>query len=102
MSGGAGRSPLPIIVCSAPRPCFRPTDPQAGPTKSDGDRVSNYHGLKHPAIDPPGPDATYARGHGSAALPESAVKKIPLALVWLVPIVAVPLLVYSLMPFWTK
>jgi hypothetical protein len=35
-------------------------------------------------------------------LPESAVKKIPLFLVWLVPILAVPLLVYSLMPFWTK
>jgi len=35
-------------------------------------------------------------------LPESAVKKIPLFLVWLVPILAVPVLVYSLMPFWTK
>jgi hypothetical protein len=30
------------------------------------------------------------------------VKKIPLFLVWLVPILAVPLLAYSLMPFWTK
>jgi hypothetical protein len=35
-------------------------------------------------------------------LPESAVKKIPLFLVWLVPILAVPCMVYSLMPFWTK
>ena len=35
-------------------------------------------------------------------LPEGAVKKIPLFLVWLVPILLVPCLVYSLMPFWTK
>src|SRR3954463_475015 len=35
-------------------------------------------------------------------LPESTVKKIPLFVVWLGPILAVPLLVYSLMPFWTK
>jgi hypothetical protein len=35
-------------------------------------------------------------------LPESAVKKIPLMLVWLVPILAFIPLFYSLMPFWTK
>jgi hypothetical protein len=35
-------------------------------------------------------------------LPESTVKKIPLFLVWLLPLLAVPCLVYSLMPFWTK
>jgi hypothetical protein len=35
-------------------------------------------------------------------LPENAVKKIPLFLVWLLPVVAVPCLIYSLMPFWTK
>ena len=35
-------------------------------------------------------------------LPSSLARKIPLFLIWLVPIVAIPLLVYSLMPFWTK
>ena len=35
-------------------------------------------------------------------LPESVVKRIPLALVWLLPILALIPLAYSLMPFWTK
>ena len=35
-------------------------------------------------------------------LPESVTKKIPLALLWLLPILAFIPLVYSLMPFWTK
>jgi hypothetical protein len=35
-------------------------------------------------------------------LPESVVKRIPLALVWLLPILAFIPLAYSLMPFWTK
>jgi hypothetical protein len=35
-------------------------------------------------------------------LPETVTRKIPLALVWIVPILAIPLLIYSLMPFWTR
>jgi hypothetical protein len=35
-------------------------------------------------------------------LPEGVVKKIPLALLWLLPILALLPLAYSLMPFWTK
>lgn len=35
-------------------------------------------------------------------LPESTVKKLPLVLTWVLYIVAVPFLVWSLMPFWTK
>src|SRR5262249_15199560 len=35
-------------------------------------------------------------------LPASVVKGIPLALVWLLPILAFIPLAYSLMPFWTK
>jgi hypothetical protein len=35
-------------------------------------------------------------------LPERVAQKIPLALVWIVPLLAVPLLFYSLMPFWTR
>jgi hypothetical protein len=35
-------------------------------------------------------------------LPEHVTRKIPLALVWIVPVLAVPLLFYSLMPFWTR
>jgi Zn-dependent protease with chaperone function len=35
-------------------------------------------------------------------LPESVAKKIPLALLWLLPILAFIPLAYSLMPFWTK
>jgi hypothetical protein len=35
-------------------------------------------------------------------LPEHVTRKIPLALVWIVPVLAIPLLFYSLMPFWTR
>jgi hypothetical protein len=35
-------------------------------------------------------------------LPEHVTRKIPLALVWIVPLLAIPLLFYSLMPFWTR
>jgi hypothetical protein len=35
-------------------------------------------------------------------LPESVTRKIPLSLLWLLPVLAVIPLVYSLMPFWTK
>jgi hypothetical protein len=35
-------------------------------------------------------------------LPEGVAKKIPLALLWLLPILALVPLAYSLMPFWTK
>jgi hypothetical protein len=35
-------------------------------------------------------------------LPERAVKKIPLVLLWLLPTLAFIPLAYSLMPFWTK
>jgi hypothetical protein len=34
-------------------------------------------------------------------LPEQITKKIPLALIWLFPILAIPYIVYSLMPWWT-
>jgi hypothetical protein len=35
-------------------------------------------------------------------LPESMTKRIPLALLWLLPILAFIPLAYALMPFWTK
>ena len=35
-------------------------------------------------------------------LPEHVTRRIPLALVWIVPVLAIPLLFYSLMPFWTR
>lgn len=35
-------------------------------------------------------------------LPESVTRKIPLSLIWLLPVLAFIPLVYSLMPFWTK
>ena len=34
-------------------------------------------------------------------LPYSMTNKIPLTLVWLLPILAIPVVVYTLMPFWT-
>jgi len=36
----------------------------------------------------------------AAVLPENLTKKIPLALVWVVPIVLTPILIYSLKFFW--
>ena len=41
-------------------------------------------------------------GFLATLLPETVTKKIPLFLIWLVPLLAVPPLVYSLMPFWTR
>jgi hypothetical protein len=35
-------------------------------------------------------------------LPENVIRKIPLALVWLLPILAMAPLAYVLMPFWTR
>lgn len=35
-------------------------------------------------------------------LPESIARKVPMMLAWLLPILAVPVLVYSLMPWWTR
>jgi hypothetical protein len=34
-------------------------------------------------------------------LPEHVSRKIPLVLVWLLPILAIPYVIYSLMPWWT-
>jgi hypothetical protein len=34
-------------------------------------------------------------------LPERISKKIPLALVWIFPILAIPYVIYSLLPWWT-
>jgi hypothetical protein len=34
-------------------------------------------------------------------LPERVTGKIPLALVWIFPILAIPYIIYSLMPWWT-
>jgi hypothetical protein len=35
-------------------------------------------------------------------LPDNVARRIPLALVWVLPILALIPLAYSLMPFWTK
>ncbi len=37
----------------------------------------------------------------ATTLPESTSRKIPLALVWLLPLLAIPIMIYTLMPFWT-
>jgi hypothetical protein len=42
-----------------------------------------------------------ALGVVATMLPEPIVKKLPLWLVWLLPILAIPYVVYSLMPWWT-
>ena len=34
-------------------------------------------------------------------LPDRIIRKIPLSLVWILPILAIPYVVYSLMPWWT-
>lgn len=36
----------------------------------------------------------------ATVLPQGAVRKIPLALIWILPLVAVPILAYSLRSFW--
>jgi len=41
-------------------------------------------------------------GFLATLLPESVTRRIPLFLVWLVPLLAVPPLVYSLLPFLTR
>jgi hypothetical protein len=38
----------------------------------------------------------------AACLPEHITRRIPMALVWIMPVLAIPLLFYSLMPFWTR
>ena len=35
-----------------------------------------------------------------AALPQTVVRKIPLSLIWILPLVAVPILMYALRSFW--
>ena len=35
-------------------------------------------------------------------LPESMSRRIPLALLWVLPVLAVPIMFYTLMSFWTK
>jgi hypothetical protein len=42
-----------------------------------------------------------AIGVAATFIPEHIIKKIPLWLVWLLPILAIPYVVYSLMPWWT-
>lgn len=41
-----------------------------------------------------------ALGIVAMLLPERISKKLPLALVWILPILAIPFVVYSLMPWW--
>jgi hypothetical protein len=36
----------------------------------------------------------------ATALPQAVVRKIPLSLLWILPLVAIPILVYSLRSFW--
>lgn len=40
-------------------------------------------------------------GYLATLIPDTA-RKLPLSLTWLLPILAIPPLVWSLMPFWTK
>jgi hypothetical protein len=40
-------------------------------------------------------------GIAAMMLPESINKKLPLALLWVFPILAIPYIAYSLMPWWT-
>jgi len=42
-----------------------------------------------------------AIGIAAMFLPERIARKIPLLLVWVLPIAAIPYVVYSLMPWWT-
>jgi hypothetical protein len=45
--------------------------------------------------------AALALGLLAMMLPERITNKLPLALMWLFPILAIPYIVYSLMPWWT-
>lgn len=38
----------------------------------------------------------------AAFLPRNVTSKIPLFLIWLLPLIALPILAYVLMPFWTR
>ncbi len=42
-----------------------------------------------------------AIGIAAMFLPERIIKRIPLFLVWVLPIAAIPYVIYSLMPWWT-
>lgn len=41
-------------------------------------------------------------GLAAALLPRNATAKIPLFLIWLLPLLVLPILAYALMPFWTR
>ena len=41
-------------------------------------------------------------GVAATLLPQQVARRIPLALVWIVPILAVPILIYSLRSFWLR
>jgi hypothetical protein len=43
-----------------------------------------------------------ALGLLATLLPDGLTRKFPLALVWIVPLLTIPALFYSLMPFWTR
>jgi hypothetical protein len=43
-----------------------------------------------------------ALGWLATLLPERVINKIPLALIWLLPVLALAPLAWALMPFWTK
>ena len=38
----------------------------------------------------------------ATGLPSHVTRKIPLFLVWIAPLIAIPILAYALMPFWTR
>jgi hypothetical protein len=42
-----------------------------------------------------------ALGLVATMLPERVISKIPLSLVWIFPVLAIPYVIYSLMPWWT-
>jgi hypothetical protein len=46
--------------------------------------------------------AAAAVGIIAMLLPEHVTKKIPWSLIWVLPILAIPYIVYSLMPWWVK
>ena len=67
-----------------------------GPPSADGGPNMLWYGWSVTTI-------LIAAGLGiiATALPEQTIRKIPLWLVWLLPILAIPYIVYSLMPWWT-
>ncbi len=42
-----------------------------------------------------------ALGVVAMLLPERITVKIPLSLVWIIPVLSIPYVIYSLMPWWT-